>query len=270
MKYSFICGVPRAGSTLFSNILNQNPSFYATQTCPIPDVIQSLREQFSNNLIFKSLDREKHYYPFLNGIHQFLNGYYKGLTSKEHIFIKNRGLLNQLPLYDQIFGHKETKVIYLYRDPVEVCNSIEQAYRKTILLKNIDEDRLNYNLLDERINRYTEPGSILDRSVNYLYDAINMGYGERVFILKYGDLLNNPKQLFKLVYVFINEENFEHDLNNIQQTTIENDEIWNNKFSHKIIEGSIVKPLNNITLPPYLINKIKEKYTKLYEIVKEN
>ena len=54
-------GLPRSGSSLIQNILNQNPYFYATGTSPILNIILKLKNLYSNDLIIKSTPDKNKY-----------------------------------------------------------------------------------------------------------------------------------------------------------------------------------------------------------------
>lgn len=43
-----MAGLPRSGSTLMCNILNQNPRFHATSTSGILDIVLTIRNQWEN------------------------------------------------------------------------------------------------------------------------------------------------------------------------------------------------------------------------------
>ena len=133
-------GLPRSGSSLIQNILNQNPYFYATGTSPILNIILKLKNLYSNDLIIKSTPDKNKYDNYVNGIGGFISNYYE--NNKNIIFDKNRGWANNLLLFDKIVKHKNTKIIFMYRDPIEVCNSMEHLHRKTILFENIDEQKM--------------------------------------------------------------------------------------------------------------------------------
>ena len=45
----FITGLPRSGSTLLCNVLNQNPEFYAGSTSPLPALVNTLVNCLSNS-----------------------------------------------------------------------------------------------------------------------------------------------------------------------------------------------------------------------------
>ena len=54
MKLHVITGLPRSGSTLLCNILNQNPKFNATSTSTVVSMLHSLFASVSGSIEIKS------------------------------------------------------------------------------------------------------------------------------------------------------------------------------------------------------------------------
>ena len=53
-KINVICGLPRSGSTLLCNILNQNPDFHASSTSPLAQTLGALSQFLSTSPEVKS------------------------------------------------------------------------------------------------------------------------------------------------------------------------------------------------------------------------
>ena len=58
-RIAFQSSLPRAGSTLFSNIVGQNPAFHVTPTSGLLDLLYVARGQFSRGEEFKAQGREE-------------------------------------------------------------------------------------------------------------------------------------------------------------------------------------------------------------------
>ena len=86
MKYHFISGLPRSGSTLLSAILRQNPRFHASMSGPMASMVDHTLEQMSGRNEFSSFisNAQRN-----NIIHGLFNGYYKTID-KPVIFDTNR------------------------------------------------------------------------------------------------------------------------------------------------------------------------------------
>ena len=48
-SFNVICGLPRSGSTLLCNVLNQNPEIYASSTSIVPVLINSITNLITNS-----------------------------------------------------------------------------------------------------------------------------------------------------------------------------------------------------------------------------
>lgn len=267
-KLHLIAGLPRSGSTLLCNLLNMNPKFHATATSPLIDVLRNIRSTFSHNPNFKTQDRLELIDPMRSGMKGFIEGYYGG---KEIVFDKCRGWTSSLAILDDILGHKETKVIWTYRDPVEIVSSIEKRYQETILLENIDESNgVDFTTLESRVNTYINDGGIVARPVWLLDDAFKMGYSDRILIVRYDDLTMNPQLVLEQIQDFLGEERYLYNINNfrdLKQSTFEFDSFYNYKFMHTIKEGVVEYKKHENILTQDLIDKINHRFTWVNDLV---
>jgi len=268
-KLNLIAGMPRSGSTLLCNLLNMNPNFHATATSPVIDVLNSMRTTYSHNPTFKTNDRLNQYDDMRSGLKGFIEGFY---GDKNIVFDKCRGWSNNLPLIDDILGHKETKIIWTYRNPVDVVSSIEKHHQKTILLQNSDESGgVDFSTLSSRVDAFINDGGIVARPVWLLNDAYEMGYGSRILLIRYHDLTTKPQEILNHIHDFIGEERYEYDkkdFKDLKQTTVEFDGLYNFKFPHTIKEGEVKFVKNNINLPEHIVEKINLRFSWVNDLVK--
>ena len=259
-----IAGLPRSGSSLLVNVLNSNPNFHATPTSGVLDVLKNIRSTVSHNTSFKAQNRLDLMKDIANGMKGFLDGYFASTDGT--VFDKCRGWSNYLQLLDEILGHNDTKIVWVYRDPVDVVNSIESKYQKTILLENVDEIVAPdaFATIDRRIAVHF---GLLDGPVETLRDAIEMGYGHRIMMVKYDVLCSNPQGLLNDIHNFIGEDIYQYDLDNVKQTIHEEDSYYNYKFSHNIKEGKIEPSETKLILPIKYQNIISERYSKLNDLI---
>jgi len=263
-----IAGLPRSGSSLLCNILNMNPNFYATSTSPMVDILRNIRSTFSHNPTFKTHNRLEEFESMRKGMRGFINGFYE---DKNIVFDKSRGWTTNLMLLDDILGHKNTKVIWTYRDPIDVVSSIEKRYRETILLENIDEPTFDFSTLEKRVDHFIGDGGLVGRPVWLLDDIQKMGYSNRILIVKYRDLTENPQLILNQIHEFLGEENYDYDKNNftdLKQTIFEMDGYYNYKFIHDIVEGGIFYKKHENILTNDLIEKINKRFSWLNSLIK--
>lgn len=268
-KLNLIAGMPRSGSTLLCNMLNMNPRFHATATSPVIDVLHNMRSTFSHNPTFKTNDRQSQYDGMGKGMKGFIEGFYH---DKEVVFDKCRGWSNNLPLLDAILEHTDTKIIWTYRNPVDVVSSIEKHYQKTILLENPDEaGGGDFSTIGARVDNFINDGGIVARPVWLLNDAYEMGYADRILLVRYWDLTNKPQETMDKIHDFIGEEKFQYDKNDfkdLKQTTSEFDGMYNFKFPHTIKEGQLKYVKHEVKLPEHLIEKINHRFTWVNDLAK--
>lgn len=265
-KLNLIAGLPRSGSTLLCNLLNSNPSFHSTPTSGVLDVVKNIRSTFSHNVSFKTQNRLQLIENMQGGLKGFLDGYF---ANEEVVFDKCRGWSNHIQMLDAILGDNDTKIIWTYRNPVEVVNSIERQYQKTILLENVDESAAPqaFMTLDRRVGTYVGEGGLISHPVEILRDALEMGYGDRIFFLSYYDLCNNTQQVMDMLHEFIGEEKYEYDTMNLKQTIHEYDGIYNYKFMHQIKEGEIKYSETKMVLPQKYVDIVNQRYAPLNNFI---
>jgi sulfotransferase len=267
-KFNMIGGLPRAGSTLLCQLLNSNPTFHVTPTSGVIDMLRNMRSTFSHNPTFRGQNRLQLLENFRQGLKGFLEGYF---FDKEVVFDKCRGWSSNITLLDTIRGNNDSKMIWCYRDPVEIVGSIEAQYQKTILLENADESVAAgaFATLDRRIGTYINGDGIVSFPIEILRDALEMGYGPRIMFVKYIDLTTRTQEVLNSIHQFIDEPTYAYDTKNVKQSTWENDGMYNYKFMHKIKEGEVTYKRADITLPAKYVNAINERYFALNKLVLE-
>jgi hypothetical protein len=255
--------MPRSGSTLLCNILNMNSNFHATPTSPLLDVVRNMRSTFSHNFTFKTHNRLENVENFKRATKSFIENYFD--PKNEVVFDKSRSWTTNLMLIDEILGHKETKVIWTYRDPVEIVSSIEKRYRDTVMFESIDEAAgADFSTLGARVDTFIRDGGIVADPVWMLEDAINMGYGDRIMIVRYGDLCINTQSVMENIHSFIDEPLYKYDkygFSDLTQSTFEFDGLYNYKFSHDIKEGSIKYVKHDVILTERHIENINQRFS---------
>jgi sulfotransferase len=267
-KLNFISGLPRAGSTLLCNLLNMNDNYHVTPTSAVLDTIKAMRSNFSHDISWKAQDRIDVYENFRSGLKGFVDGFF---YDKEVVFDKSRAWPANIKLIDEIFKNNDTKVIWCYRDPVEIIGSIEAQYQKTLLLENTDEQGAPgaFATLDRRIGTFMGDGGIVSFPVEILRDAIEMGYGDRILIIKYYDLTNNTQLVMDDIHDFIGEPRVTYDFKKLKQSTFEYDGFYNYKFLHTIKEGDVKYKKSDVVLPTKYANVISNKFAGLNKFVFE-
>lgn len=247
-NYHFVSGLPRAGTTLLSAILNQNPKFQASISGPLARFTRAIIEQSS------AMSGYRHQCPADKRkkiIHGIFNNYYDDPT-KETFFDTNRGWSSMTPLIKELYP--EAKIILCVRDINWILDSFEQLFRKNPLDKSLMiPDEFNATVY-ERCDYLMRTDSTIGFAYQCLKQAITGNEKDRIFIVEYDQLVKNPEGMMMALYNFIGEPYFEHDFNNVESSYDEFDDDVNLKGLHttRKVVRYIERPM---ILPPDIQHK---------------
>ncbi len=223
-----ITGLPRGGSTLLCNILNQNDSIYASHTSPLCKTIRAITNTLSSSVEFigdLGVDRTATELRLKRSVRAFCHAYYED-KMPAIIFDKSRGwTLNSLVLKDL---YPQTKIIVVLRDLLAIFGSIEKQERKTILLNATNAIE---STIDFRATAAFSKEGVIGLPLNGIQDLINRKVG--VYYLRYEDLVSEPRRTLASLYEYLEIDSFEHDLDNIENTAKDPDNVYLFKYPHE-------------------------------------
>ena len=225
--FYFMAGLPRAGSTLLSTLLNQNPRFYSGPSSPVLGAMFSLHDNFQTNELYTG-------YPKPNQVNEMVGSVIKHWYSdieEEVIFDKNRAWTARVPFIEG-YIRQEAKIVVPVRRVDEILASILTMIRRNpfqegqprinfvdeILVKN------NVPINDEnRCNHLLNQGGILWESLNAVKLGVDEGHGDKFLFVDYNELVEDPQKELNDIYKFLGEEPFEHTFDELSNTHREND-----------------------------------------------
>lgn len=268
MKTIHFCGgLPRSGSTILMNILQQNPRLFTTGTCALPDLI-------SNHILIKSRYRESFQAmstdqadrAMFGLVHGATQGWFEGLTNKPVVISKNRGWSSIFHLYNR------SKYIVMVRDLRDVVESFEKVNDKVLALHAYGDAGVFTPAMHqhEKYKHYfDEPNSLsapLQTEVPRLMEIFKRTKNKVMFI-RYEDFTSQPEQMLVKLYNFLDEEYFQHDLNKIEQSQMfEHDHAYfRERTDHKTLPAFRYFEPPVRTLPESLHNRILKEYRWFYE-----
>ncbi len=252
----FIAGLPRSGSTLLCNILNQNPRFNATSTSGILEIILAIRNQWENVTTFQASPNKVGKDEVVKGI---LHNYYS-TTQRPIVFDKSRGWPAYMELAEFILGQK-AKVLVPVRSIVDVLSSFEKLYRKNAHNWQFPQEKSNFaqfQTVEGRAETFMNAEQPVGMAYNRIRDALARGFKDRMAFIEFEQLTTRPEEMMKAIYQFIGEEYFEHNFDNVEQTTSENDDMHGIPGLHTI--RSKVEPVKSDALE-ILGKETFEKYS---------
>ena len=226
--FYFMAGLPRAGSTLLSTLLNQNPRFYSGPSSPVLGAMFSLHDNFQGNELYTG-------YPKPNQVNEIVGSVIRHWYSdveQEVIFDKNRAWCARVSFIEGYVG-QEAKIIVPVRRIDEILTSLlTMVHRNTFVegqprINFVDEQlvKANIPISDETRCQYllTAQGGIVYESLNATKIGVDQGHSDKFHYVDYNDLVTDPQGQLNNIYEFLGEEPFEHTFDNLSNEHREDD-----------------------------------------------
>jgi sulfotransferase len=254
-RYHFITGLPRAGSTLLSALLLQNPRFHAGMTSPVGGLFRAMLNQLGAGSEFGPVVTTEQRRRLSRGL--FDSYYADQAASKDLIFDTNRMWSAQMPALMDLFPG--AKLIACVRNVAWVMDSIERRYRanpyEITRLFNDDTER---NTVYSRVETLAQR----NRMVGYPWTALKEAfYGEHassLLLVDYELLAQAPQKVLPLIYQFLGEPEYAHDFAQVKYDAPEFDEALGLHGLHQV-RPQVALQRRETILPPDLF----EQYSKL-------
>jgi sulfotransferase len=223
-KIFFNSSLPRAGSTLFQNIIADNPDFYCTPTSGFLELILASKQVYAQSPTFKAQNATEMNNAFLAYCKGAMDGYFNVLTSSPYVIDKNRGWGIHYSLVETFTG-KAPKMVFMVRDLRAIYASMEKNFRKNPTKENHiqNPDQMIGTTLKKRIEIWSNSvpiGITMDR----LRDIIDQGIDKKILFIRYEDLMSQPEIEIKRFYEYLGLPYYEgHNFETVTQHTHEDD-----------------------------------------------
>jgi sulfotransferase len=224
--YYFMAGLPRAGSTMLSSILNQNPRFYSGPSSPVTSLMLVLENSLAQDELFLAYPKRQQAAELIANV---IKHYYSDIQ-KPVIFDKNRSWVSRLHYIPGYFGF-EPKVLVPVRNIDQILTSFISMRRRNGFEINgkvnfLDEMLIKTNTPltdDNRCRLLLSPNGIVGQSYEGIKQALVQGRQNQLHFIEYDDLVSQPKETMQKVYDFLGEDWFEHDFQDLKNVNQEND-----------------------------------------------
>lgn len=219
-KLHFCGGLPRSGSTVLMNILQQNPRIFTTGTCALPEILHThilVKSRFRESFQAMSIDQaDRAVYGLIHGA---TRGWFEGLTNKPVVISKNRMWSELFHLYD------DSKYIITVRDLRDIVESFEKINSKTLALHSFGDRNIFTPAMHkhEKYRHYFDESNSLSIPLSTEVPRMMEVFEKKknnVLFIRYEDFTKEPNYILRKLYNFLEEDWFEHDLNNIQQSKL--------------------------------------------------
>lgn len=251
-KHHFISGLPRAGSTLLSTILNQNPDFYADISSPLARFVRAvITESHAGPGYRLQCPEEKR----IKLIQSLVETYHYD-KPQPVCFNTNRGWTALVDVLN--ISHPDSKIICCVRDINWILDSFEILFRKNPFsvssMYGTEESETVYSRCDALMT----PGHTLRFAYDCLKEAITGPNNHKLMLVEYEQLTKNPEQTMRAIYNFIDEPYYNHDFTSVEASYDEYDTDANIKGLHKIRKG-----ISFVERSPIIPPDIWHKYSDL-------
>ena len=255
-------GLPRAGNTLLSCILNQNPKINATANSVIPTMMFYLEGAKNNDIVYKNFPDEE---SFNNVSKNIFDSYYKDWDGD---IIVERGAwitpYNYLLL--EKYFQSEIKIVILVRDVHEViksyiniCNKNPNFYVNE-MYENLDKSALYRSELEEKCDIIMEKNGLVDTVLFSIKWLLENNKQDHLHFVHYNDLVENTEDVIEGIYRFYNIDSYEHTFTDIKQFSANNlkyndDSLGIGSDIHTIRSDKIEFEDSPVVLPEKVINR---------------
>ncbi len=246
----FISGFPRSGSTLLSALLRQNPRFQAGISSPVAPMCNALLNVMGTRSEHATQFSEEQKRVLLAGLFE---NYYRNVPDDKVIFDTNRSWCARMGIIHQLFP--SSKVISCVRNVAWVMDSFERLVQRNPLiysrLFNDDGERATIYSRTEALGRNNR---VVGYSVAALREAFYGQYSSSLLLVDYELLSRLPHKCLRLIYEFLGEEEFEHDIENVVFEESEFDTHLGLPEMHKVQKKVTFRERQTL-LPPDIFQK---------------
>jgi len=233
-----MCGLPRSGSTLLVNLINQHPDVYGSPDSLLPVMIKGMQSTLDQHIDTSQYNSDICYDLFYNFCKNGSISWMNTLTDKKVFLDKHRVWNEIIDVTRNTFPG--TKFIVCIRDLRGVYESFLKvedktplSYKDQYLFGDQDYDYRETDIEDAKIDSvFSEP--MIRKNLILLKELLDCNKLDDQFLfVRYEDLIDNPHKELSNVYEFIDIHPFKNDLEDIPQIPF-HDPVFLPYGTHKI------------------------------------
>jgi sulfotransferase len=235
-SFHFISGLPQAGSSLLSALLQQNPRFRIATSSPLGALFSSNLEQMMVGLEGNSCITQSQRDRLLRGL---FTSYFADRPEKRVVFDNNRVWAGHMPTLRALFP--QTKLIVCVRDMAWIMDSIERLYRanpesNARLFKTPHESESVYS----RVQALALPDHLVGASWSAIKGAFYGKQSSALLVVDYNVLTTALDEVLPLIYDFLDEPWFTgHDFSHLSRAELMNDAVFPLNFDESVLPQAL-------------------------------
>ena len=249
-KIFFLAGLPRAGNTLLTSILNQNPDICCTPNSITLEIYKDVWN-LKHTDVFQNYPDDESLHRVMEAI---LPAYYQHWNYKYIIDRGPAGTQGNLYLLKK-FYNKKIKIIFLVRPLLEVLASWVSWSMKTpdsfIRRKAKNPTEACHFLMG--------PKGQITKELLCMQNLLKPENKHHVHFVDYKDIVSKPDSTIKEIYKFLDIPSFKHRFVDLDQVTVNGlgyDDTVMGKGLHTIKTKKLIKSKTNVNiLPPEIIKQ---------------
>lgn len=220
MFINFCSGLPRSGSTLLMNILQQHPQIFTTGTCALQGLLEEhMLKKSRYRETFQAMNSEQADAAMHGAVRGAAYGWFQALTDKPVIVSKNRSWSRLLHLFP------ESKTLVCVRDLRDVINSFHKLNTSLKALHSFGDtgvmypaftDLEKYNYHFKEANAFS--AALYDELLR-LMDLFKLSSSSIKFV-RYEDLTQEPQYMLQRINEFLGVSSFSYNLTSIDQSKL--------------------------------------------------
>lgn len=199
-RFNFIAGLPRSGVSVLTALLNQNPRFLARiGTGAQPVFAELVAASSGDGVLATRLDGDQKVALWRGAV----DAVYHDRPFGSVVFDANRDWLDHVDILARLYPL--CRFIVCLRNPASIVNSIVLS----------DDGDLSDAGLNTTIDGLMAEDGAVGRQLAALRRALSSRHAERIFVLDYDRLADDPEDVLDVLYDFLREDEFTHDLTDL-------------------------------------------------------
>ena len=211
------------------SLLSQSHQVYASATSPLLEYWYGSYGNFTLPEV-KSQDADLMKKAFVAFCREGAKGYYETLTNRPVVVDKSRGHLEYSELLWEIYP--QAKIICMVRDVEDIVASLERIYRVN---PGHPETRDLPKRPDQRAQHWVSSGSFpLGLALDRIRNRQAKGADDRILYVNYDNLVDEPVDVMKQVFEYMELDPIEVDPMNVRKSVKEDDSHYGIFGSHEL------------------------------------